>query len=93
VRKPGLAWLTLVYNMEDFWQSVLKASLSQTYRNFEYVIVNNRSTDRSLEIALDYAKKDNRIRVRNNDQFVGVMENHNIALSLSLSVTVRCVGV
>jgi glycosyltransferase involved in cell wall biosynthesis len=56
--------------------------LAQTYQNYEYIIVNNCSTDRTLEIALDYSKKDKRIRIHNNQDFVPVIENHNIAFRL-----------
>ena len=40
------------------------------------------SKDRSLDIALACAKRDSRVRVHNNEKFVGVIENHNIAFSL-----------
>ncbi len=81
-QEPFVSVLTPVYNGEDFLAECIESVLSQTYGNFEYIIVNNRSTDRSLEIALEYAKKDSRIRVHNNEKFVGVIENHNIAFSL-----------
>jgi glycosyltransferase involved in cell wall biosynthesis len=68
--------------MGNYLAECIQSVLNQTYKNFEYIIVNNCSTDRTLEIALGYAKKDNRIRVHNNARFVGVMENHNIALNL-----------
>lgn len=74
--------VTPVYNGEDFLAECIESVLRQTFKNFEYLIVNNRSTDRSLEIALSYATKDSRIRVLTNDRFVGVIENHNIAFSL-----------
>jgi len=77
--EPFVSVLTPVYNGEDYLAECIESVLSQTYGNFEYIIVNNCSTDRSLEIALSYAKKDKRIRVHNNDQFVGVIENHNLA--------------
>jgi glycosyltransferase involved in cell wall biosynthesis len=80
--EPLVSVVTPTYNMGDFLAECIESILRQTYRNFEYIIVNNCSTDQSLEIALEYAKKDNRIRVHNNKEFVGVMENHNIALSL-----------
>ena len=47
-----------------------------------YIIVNNCSTDRSLDIALNYSKRDSRVRVHSNSEFVGVIENHNIAFRL-----------
>jgi glycosyltransferase involved in cell wall biosynthesis len=53
--------------------------LAQTYQNWEYFIVNNCSTDRTLEIAQAYAERDARIRIVTNTQFVGRQENHNIA--------------
>ena len=80
--EPLVSVLTPVYNGEDFLAECIESVLGQTFTNFEYLIINNCSTDRSLEIALSYAKKDNRIRVHRNDSFVGVIENHNIAFSL-----------
>jgi glycosyltransferase involved in cell wall biosynthesis len=80
--EPLVSVLTPVYNGEDYLAECIESVLAQTYRNFEYTIVNNCSKDRSLEIALRYAKKDRRIRVHDNKQFVGVIENHNIAFRL-----------
>lgn len=80
--EPLVSVVTPVYNGEDFLAECIESILSQTYQNYEYIIVNNCSTDRTLEIAAEYAKKDRRLRVHANDAFVGVMENHNIALSL-----------
>ncbi|NIR17307.1 MAG: glycosyltransferase, partial [Desulfobacterales bacterium] len=51
------------------------------YQNWEYVIVNNRSTDETQEIAERYASRDRRIRICNNEKFVGAIANHNIALT------------
>jgi glycosyltransferase involved in cell wall biosynthesis len=76
---PFVSIVTPVYNGADFLADCIESVLAQTYRRFEYVIVNNYSTDRTREIALSYAEKDSRIRVHNNDTFVGVIENHNIA--------------
>jgi glycosyltransferase involved in cell wall biosynthesis len=74
--------LTPVYNGERYLAQCIESVLSQTYKNYEYIIVNNCSTDKSLEIALWYAKKDRHIRVLSNNKFVGVIDNHNIAFRL-----------
>jgi glycosyltransferase involved in cell wall biosynthesis len=74
--------LTPVYNGADYLADCIESVLKQTYESYEYIIVNNCSTDRTLEIALQYATKDPRIRVHNNEQFVGVIANHNIAFNL-----------
>jgi len=80
--KPLVSVLTPVYNGEAYLAECIESVLAQTYGNFEYVIVNNCSKDRTLEIALSYAKKDHRIRVHNNQEFVPVIDNHNIAFRL-----------
>jgi glycosyltransferase involved in cell wall biosynthesis len=54
--------------------------LAQTYANWEYVIVDNCSTDGSLEIAREYARQDARIRIHTNDQFLSQKQNWNHAL-------------
>jgi glycosyltransferase involved in cell wall biosynthesis len=81
-QQPFVSVLTPVYNGADFLVQCIESVLGQSYQNYEYIIVNNCSKDQSLEIALAYAKKDPRIRVHNNQDFVGVIENHNIAFGL-----------
>ena len=79
---PLVSVVTPVYNGEKYLSECIESVLTQTYKNFEYVIVNNCSTDGLLKIALSYAEKDERIHVNSNNNFVGVIENHNIAFSL-----------
>lgn len=74
---PLVSVLTPVYNGADFIAECIESVLGQTYRNWEYTIVNNCSTDGSLEIAQRYAAKDPRIRVVSNDSFLRIIENHN----------------
>jgi glycosyltransferase involved in cell wall biosynthesis len=81
-QQPLVSVVTPVFNGEDFLAECIESVLKQTYQNYEYIIVNNCSTDRTLQIASDYAKKDSRIRVHNNERFVAVIANHNIALGL-----------
>jgi glycosyltransferase involved in cell wall biosynthesis len=78
--QPLVNVLTPVYNCEEFLAECIESVLAQTYQNWEYCIVNNCSTDRTLEIAEFYAKKDKRIRVHNNKEFVGCDANGNIAM-------------
>lgn len=78
--QPLVSVLTPVYNGEEFLAECIESVLAQTYQNWEYCIVNNCSTDRTLEIAESYAKKDKRIRIHNNQEFVGCDANGNIAM-------------
>jgi glycosyltransferase involved in cell wall biosynthesis len=71
--------VTPVYNGEHFLRECVESVLAQTYTHWDYTIVNNCSTDRTLEIAREYAARDSRIRIVDNAQHVRVIENHNIA--------------
>jgi len=77
--QPLVSVLTPVYNEQSYLPECIESVLAQTYRNWEYCIVNNCSTDRTLEIAESYANKDNRIRIHNNTEFVSGDQNGNIA--------------
>lgn len=80
--KPFVSVLTPVYNGDEYLVECIESVLRQTYENYEYIIINNCSTDRTMEIALAYAAKNPRIRVHSNEKFVGVIENHNLAFGL-----------
>ncbi len=82
LQQPLVSIVTPVYNGEPYLRECIESVLAQTYQNYEYIIVNNCSTDKTLEIAQTYANKDSRIKVVSNHHFVGVIENHNIAFSL-----------
>lgn len=77
--QPLVSVVTPVYNGEKYLAECIESVLAQTYENWEYVIVNNCSTDRSLEIAQQYAERDARIRIHNNAQFLPAIQNFNHA--------------
>jgi glycosyltransferase involved in cell wall biosynthesis len=80
--EPLVSVLTPVYNGEKLLAQCIRSVLTQNYSNFQYTIVNNRSTDRTLEIAESFAQQDSRIRIHNNTDFLSVVDNHNKAFSL-----------
>lgn len=67
-----------VYNGEKYLALSIESVLAQTYTDWELIIVNDCSTDSSLAIAEQYAKKDSRIRIINNP------ENKRVARSLNI---------
>jgi len=81
-QEPFVSVVTPVYNGERYLIECIESVLSQTYQNWEYIIVDNCSTDKTQEIASRYALHDSRFRIVRNDHFVGVVENHNIAFRL-----------
>ena len=54
--------IMLTYNRETMVSRAIESILTQTYRDFEFIIVDNGSTDRSGAIAEEYAARDGRIR-------------------------------
>jgi glycosyltransferase involved in cell wall biosynthesis len=62
-REPLVSVLMPVYNAERFVGEAVESILAQSYRNFEFIIVDDGSTDRSLEILKHYAAQDERIRL------------------------------
>jgi glycosyltransferase involved in cell wall biosynthesis len=87
---PLVSVLTPVYNGQKYLADCINSVRSQTYQNWEYAIVNNRSTDRTLEVAQQYAELDPRIRVYTNHDFVNMGENHNIAFRTISPVSKYC---
>lgn len=55
--------IMLTYNREKLVSRAIESILAQTYPDFEFIIVDNGSVDRSGKIADEYAAKDSRIRV------------------------------
>jgi len=79
VQEPLVSVVTPVYNGERHLRECIESVLAQTYSRWDLTLVNNCSTDRTLEIAREYAARDPRIRVHNNETFVRVIENFNTA--------------
>lgn len=66
------------YNSERWIRCALDAFLAQTFKDFELIVADNCSTDRTYEICREYAARDRRIRVIRNERNVGAPENFNI---------------
>jgi glycosyltransferase involved in cell wall biosynthesis len=68
-----------VYNGENYLEEAIHSVLEQTYTDFELVISDNASTDRTAEICRDYASTDQRIRYLCNEHNLGAAPNYNLA--------------
>ncbi len=80
--EPLVGVVTPVHNGEPYLSACIESVLAQTYQNWLYTIVDNCSTDRSLEIARSYASADQRIRIVENERFLPQISNINRSLSL-----------
>lgn len=69
-----------VYNSETYLEECLNSLTKQTYKNFEIILVNDGSKDKSLAIMRQYAKVDDRIKVI-SQQNQGISAARNVGLS------------
>lgn len=75
--------LVAVHNRERYLGDCLESILHSTWQDFEVIVVDDQSTDRSLTIAYEFAKRDTRISVTSNEQNVGQFPNRMRAASLA----------
>jgi glycosyltransferase involved in cell wall biosynthesis len=63
-KTPEISVVMPAYNAEKYIGPAIESILSQTFTNFELIIVNDASTDKTLSIIKKYARKDSRIRYK-----------------------------
>jgi glycosyltransferase involved in cell wall biosynthesis len=88
--QPMVSIITPVYNEAEHLAECIESVVAQTYQNWQYIIVDNCSSDTSVEIARRYAAKDSRIRVEENREYLPVLANHNRALRKVSSSSKYC---
>src|SRR5260370_12478220 len=79
---PLVSGVRAVYNGGLYLKECMESVLAQTYSNWEYIIVNNCSTDETLQIAEAYAGNEKRIQVHSNNKLLDIIANHNRAFRL-----------
>jgi len=69
-----------VFNGESFLPAAIESVLTQTFSDFELIIVDDCSTDQSLQIIESYARQDKRIKYLSNGEKKGLFGNYNRCL-------------
>jgi len=82
-RPPRVSLGMPVYNGEHFIEEALDALLNQTFSDFELIISDNASTDRTPQIVSEYAARDPRVHFIRNDKNLGASPNFNKVFTLS----------
>src|SRR6185436_6923974 len=72
-----------VYNGERYLAATLDSLLAQTFDNFEIIVSDNASSDRTAQLALEYAERDSRVRYTRNPRNLGAGANYRRAFQLS----------
>lgn len=80
MKKPKISVIMSAYNGQRYLKESIDSILSQTFKNFEFIIVDDGSTDSSLKIISEYAERDNRIKVIKNQNNMGLVKSLNKAI-------------
>lgn len=72
--------VTPVYNGEAHLAECIESVLAQSFTAWEYIVLDNASTDSTAQIVQHYASKDARIKYRRNDNTLPIIDNWNTAL-------------
>ena len=80
MRCPKISVIVPVYNAERYIRQCLDSILTQDFADFELMIVDDGSTDSSLELCKDYSEKDSRIRLFHKEN-AGPSSARNFALT------------
>jgi glycosyltransferase involved in cell wall biosynthesis len=78
---PAVTVVTPFYDTEAYLAECIESVLAQTRTDFEYILLDNHSTDRSGEIAESFARRDKRIKLLRTPQFLDQVSNYNHALT------------
>ena len=81
--QPKISLIMSVYNGEDYLSETLDSVINQSFTDWEFIIINDCSTDKTSEILGKYAIKDNRIKVYDNETNLRLPSSLNKALSLA----------
>jgi|Deesub1362A_J573_1020465.scaffolds.fasta_scaffold00600_5 glycosyltransferase involved in cell wall biosynthesis len=80
MKNPTVSVIMSVYNGEKYLRQAIESILNQTFSDFEFIIVDDGSTDKTPEILKDYAKKDLRLKIVKNRKRIGLTKSLNEAI-------------
>jgi glycosyltransferase involved in cell wall biosynthesis len=88
--RPLVSIVTPFFNTAPYLAECIESVLAQNYSYFEYILMDNCSTDGSSEIAARYARRDPRIRLIRCSQFISQLPNYNRALAEISDTSMYC---
>lgn len=83
MNSPAVSVLMTAYNREKYIADAIESVLASGFEDFELIIVDDKSSDRTVEIAREYENRDSRISVHVNEGNLGDYPNRNRAASLA----------
>ncbi|MEZ4707760.1 MAG: glycosyltransferase, partial [Caldilineaceae bacterium] len=82
-KTPKVSIGLAVYNGEDYLSEAIESILNQSFSDFELIISDNASTDRTTAICEAYAAQDARIRYHRNETNIGGANNENLTMQMA----------
>lgn len=82
-RNPKISVIMPVFNHGEYLDESIESIIFQTYKNFEFIIVDDASTDQSSQILKEWMDKDSRIKVITNKENMGLTKSLNRALQIA----------
>jgi glycosyltransferase involved in cell wall biosynthesis len=82
-KEPTLSVVMPVYNGEPYLREAVESILKQTFTDFEFIIIDDGSTDRTWQILSEYAAQDERIILRRNPENLRLIKTLNKGLALA----------
>ncbi|MCV3399749.1 glycosyltransferase family 2 protein [Campylobacter lari] len=73
------------YNVEKYIARALESCINQTFKDIEIIVVDDCGSDKSIDIAKEYASKDDRIKIIHNEKNLGTFASRNIGVLNSSS--------
>lgn len=83
-KAPAISIITIVMNGEEMLPRAMDSVLAQHFEDFEYIIVNDGSTDGTKAIIDNYIRRDERVKGKHVSENVGRAKARNIGLSVSV---------
>jgi glycosyltransferase involved in cell wall biosynthesis len=81
--KPQVSILMPAFQCEKYVAISIESILCQTFQDFEFIIIDDCSSDKTWEIIKHYARKDPRIQAIQNDKNLGIAGNRNKLIALA----------
>jgi len=84
-QKPLISVVMPAYNVQKYIGLAIESILKQTFNNFELIIINDASTDKTLDTIKSYLKKDSRIKIVNSKERLNIARALNQGITLAKS--------
>ncbi len=82
-KKPKVSIVMPVYNGEKYLDQTIGFLLQSNFRDFEFIIIDDGSSDNSYQKLLEFEKQDKRIKVYKNEKNMGIVKTRNRGMSLA----------